>query len=124
MRMGRRSRARQRAAASAAEPARGGASADPGRQAGAERRPAATGAAPAGRRRRLLGLLNPFKFRRLTSSRARQGAIGFGLSAVLFAVLGWVTGQAAWFSSAVLLAILALAWGATAALMGRLDRSG
>jgi hypothetical protein len=122
MRMGRRSRARQRAAA--AEPARGGAP-GAGRQARAGRPPAAEAveAAPAGRRR-LRSLLNPFKFRRLTSTRARHGAIGFGLSAVLFAALGWLTGQAAWFSSAGLLAILALAWGATAALMARLDRSG
>jgi hypothetical protein len=106
MRMGRRSRARQRAGTAAAA------------QAG----PA--GSAPARRRRGWAGLLNPFKFRTLTRTRARAGAIGFGLSAVLFAALGWLTGQAAWFSSAGLLAILALAWGATAALMARLDRSG
>ena len=99
--MGRRSRARERAAAG--EP------------------PAAP---PRDRRRGWVGLLNPFRFRRLSRARARNGAIGFGLSAVLFAVVGWATGRAAWFSSAVLLAVLALAWGATAALLGRLDRPG
>jgi hypothetical protein len=105
--MGRRSRARQRAATAVA--------------AGAE--PAAQTTPRPGRRRPgWLRLLNPFKFRRLTSARARSGAIGFGLSAVLFAGLGWLTGEVAWFSSAVLLAVLALAWGAAAALMGRLDR--
>ena len=102
--MGRRSRARQRAATAVAarpEPA------TPARD----------------RRRSWVGLLNPFRFRRLTRSRARYGAIGFGLSAALFAVLGWSTGQASWFSSAVLLAVLALAWGAMAVLLGRVDRS-
>jgi hypothetical protein len=101
--MGRRSRARERAADSVA--------ARPGP------------AVPARRRRRWVGLLNPFKFRKLDRSRARYGAIGFGLSAVLFAVVGWVSGRPAWFSSAVLLGILALAWGVTAALMGGDDRS-
>jgi hypothetical protein len=106
--MGRRSRARQRAATAVA----------------ARSEPATPATPPRDRGRRgWLRLLNPFRFRRLTSSRARAGAVGFGLSAVLFAVLGWTTGQAAWFSSAVLLAVLALAWGATAALMGRIDRS-
>jgi hypothetical protein len=42
---------------------------------------------------------------------------------VLFAVLGMVTGDASWFSSAVLLGILTLAWGVTAALLGRGDPS-
>jgi hypothetical protein len=98
--MGRRSRARERAAASAVADG--------------------SGAVPAPERRRSWGsLLNPFKFRRLTRSRARAGAIGFGLAAVLFAVLGMVSGDVAWFSSAVLLAILAGAWGVTAALLGR-----
>jgi hypothetical protein len=72
--MGRRSRARERTAASAVAE-------DPG-------------AAPrsrTGRRRGWLRALNPFKFRQLTRSRARTGAIGFGLLAVLFAVLGMVT---------------------------------
>jgi hypothetical protein len=103
--MGRRSRARQRAATAVAarpEPA------TPPREQ---------------QRRHWVGLLNPFKFRRLTRSRARYGAVGFGLSAALFAVLGWSTGQASWFSSAVLLAVLALAWGATAVFMSRGDRS-
>ena len=97
--MGRRSRARERAAAAAVvrpEPA-----------APARERP----------RRHWARRLNPFKVRQLTRSRARAGAIGFGLSGVVFAVAGWLTGQAAWFSSAVLLGILALAWGVTAALL-------
>jgi len=108
--MGRRTRARQRAADAAAATA--AATAAPA--AGAEERP----------RRSWLGLLNPFRFRRLSSTRARHGAMGFGLSAVLFAVLGWMTGQVAWFNPAVLLAVLALVWGATAALMARAERSG
>jgi hypothetical protein len=102
--MGRRSRARDRAAASAVA--------------------ASSGAVPAPERRpSWRRALNPFKFRRLTRARARTGAIGFGLSAVLFAVLGVVSGEAAWFSSAVLLAILALAWGVSAVLLGRDDPS-
>ena len=102
--MGRRSRAREREAASAVA--------------------ARSGAVPAPERRRgWRSVLNPFRFRRLTRSRARAGAIGFGLSAVLFAVLGRVSGDAAWFSSAVLLAILALAWGVSAVLLGRGDPS-
>ena len=103
--MGRRSRARERAAASVAA------------------RPGAAVPAPEKRRRSWLGTLNPFKFRQLTRSRARAGAAGFGLAAVLFAVVGWLSGRPAWFSSAVLLGILALAWGVTAALMGGDDRS-
>ncbi len=103
--MGRRSRAREREAASAVA--------------------ARSGAVPAPERPRRgwRSVLNPFRFRRLTRSRARAGAIGFGLSAVLFAVLGRVSGDAAWFSSATLLAILALAWGVSAVLLGRGDRS-
>ena len=102
--MERRSRAREREAASAV----------------ADR----SGAAPApARRRGWLGALDPFKFRRLTRSRARAGAIGFGLAAALFAVLGMVSGDVAWFSSAVLLGILTLAWGVTAALLPGSDRS-
>ena len=102
--MGRRSRARERTAAAAA-------------------RPAAAVAAPQRTRRNWVRLLNPFKLRELTRSRARAGAIGFGLSGVVFAVAGWVTGEAAWFSSAVLLGILTLAWGVTAALLPGSDRS-
>jgi hypothetical protein len=104
--MGRRSRAREReqvaeSAAAAAEPS-----------------------APAGGQgqRRWLRLLNPFKFRELNRSRARNGAIGFGLAAVAFAVAGWVTGDPAWFSSALLLGILTVAWGGTALLLRRLER--
>jgi hypothetical protein len=93
--MGRRSRARDRAARPAPqEPAAG--------------RP----------RRGLWAALNPFSFQRPSRSRVGYAALGFGLLAVVFAVLGWLTGTAAWFNSAVLLAILALAWGARAALMG------
>ena len=104
--MGRRSRARERervaaSAAAAAEPAA------PARGRGGRR----------GRR-----LRNPFRLRGRDRARAPNGALGFGLAAVAFAVAGWVTGQAAWFSSAGLLAILTLAWGATAVLLGRLER--
>jgi hypothetical protein len=101
--MGRRSRAREREATAVAA------------------RPAP--ATPAEGRRSRLGFLNPFKFQRPSRSRVRYAAVGFGLSAVLFAVLGWVTGEAAWFNSAVLLAVLALAWGARALFMGEDDRS-
>jgi hypothetical protein len=103
--MGRRSRVRERAATAAAARSR------------------AAAPAPA-RRRSWLGLLNPFKIRPLTRARARAGAAGFGLAAVLFAVVGWVTGRPAWFSSAVLLAILALAWGLASAFLGEGDRPG
>jgi hypothetical protein len=103
--MGRRSRARERAAAAVVA------------------RPEPAAPAQEQRKRSWVRLLNTFKFRRLTRSRARAGAIGFGLSGVVFAVLGWLTGQVAWFSSAVLLGILALAWGAAAALLPGGDRS-
>jgi hypothetical protein len=95
--MGRRSRGRERAA-----------------------RPApAQGPEAAGRPRRRLGAaLNPFSFQRPSRSRIGYAAIGFGLLAVVFAFAGWLTGTASWFNSAVLLAILAVAWGARAALMG------
>ena len=104
--MGRRSRARERTAASAVAE-------DPG----------AAPPVPDRRRRGWLRALNPFKFRQLSRSRARAGAIGFGLSAVLFAVLGMVTKEVSWFSSAVLLAVLAVVWGITAVLVGRGDPS-
>jgi hypothetical protein len=101
--MGRRSRARDRAATPAAP---------------------AAGAAPAARPRRgVPGLFNPFSFKPPSRSKVRYAAAGFGLSAALFAVAGWLTGQPAWFNSAVLLAILALAWGARAAFMGKDDQS-
>ena len=102
--MGRRSRAREREATAVAA------------------RPAPAPARAEGRRSRL-GFLNPFKFQRPSRSRVRYAAIGFGLSAVLFAVLGMVTGEPAWFNSAVLLAVLALAWGARAFFMREDDRS-
>jgi hypothetical protein len=104
--MGRRSRARERATAEAVAEGPGVA------------RPV-----PERRRRGWLRALNPFKFRRLTRSRARNGAIGFGVLAALFAVLGRVTDEVSWFSSAVLLAILAVVWGVTAVLLGRGDPS-
>jgi uncharacterized membrane protein len=68
-------------------------------------------------------MLNPFGFRRPGRSRVRWAAIGFAVLAVVLAVLGWVTGTGAWFNSAVLLAILALLWGARAAFMRDDDRS-
>ena len=103
--MGRRSRARERAATAEAAQAR------------------ADAPAPAPRRS-WLRRLSPFRFRELNRRRARAGAAGFGLAALLFAVLGWATGQPAWFSSAVLLAILALVWGITSAFLSQGDRSG
>jgi hypothetical protein len=103
--MGRRSRAREREATAVAA-----------------RRAPATPAGAEGRRSRL-GFLNPFRFQRPSRSRVRYAAVGFGLSAVLFAVLGWLTGDPAWFNSAVLLVVLALAWGARAFFMREDDRS-
>jgi hypothetical protein len=105
--MGRRSRARDRDRAAAEAAAR--------TDAGAQ--------APQPRRRNWARLLNPFKFRQLTRSRARGGAIGFGLSALLCMVLGRVFEDVAWYSSAVLLAILAVAWGVTAFLLPGDERS-
>jgi hypothetical protein len=102
--MGRRSRARERAARPA--PAQPAAAAEAGRPG-----------------RGLLGMLNPFSFQRPTRSRVRWAAVAFAVLAVLFAVLGWATGTGAWFNSAVLLAILALLWGARAAFMREDDRS-
>jgi hypothetical protein len=102
--MGRRSRARERAVAEAA---------------------AGSGTVPAPERRRRswVQTLNPFKFRQLNRSRARAGAIGFGVLAALFMVLGRVTDEVSWYSSAVLLAVLAVVWGITAVLLGRGDPS-
>jgi hypothetical protein len=102
--MGRRSRAREREAAAVAA----GAAAAPARD------------TP---RRRWAQLLNPFKLQRPSRSRVRNAAVGFGLAGVLFAVIGWLTGEPTWFNSAVLLVILALAWGARAAFMREDDRS-
>jgi hypothetical protein len=103
MRMGRRSRARERAATAASA--------------------AASAPAERSRRGRALDLLNPFRLRPPSRSRVTLGAAGFGLSAVLFAVVGWLSGRETWFNSAVLLAILALVWGARAAFMRRDERS-
>jgi hypothetical protein len=104
--MGRRSRARDRAAASVAAPA---------------------GPATAAREpgwRRWVRLLNPFAGTRPTRSRARGTAVVFGVAAVLAAVVGRVTVEPAWYSSAVLLAILAVVWGLASAVLGDGDRSG
>ena len=83
--MGRRSRAREReelaVAAAAPEPA-------------------------PERRRSWRRALNPFKFRRLTRSRARAGAAGFGVLALVFVLLGRASDDVTWYSSAVLLALL------------------
>jgi uncharacterized membrane protein len=68
-------------------------------------------------------MLNPFGFQRPGRSRVRAFAIAFAVLAVLFGVLGWATGTGAWFNSAMLLAILALVWGARAAFMREDDRS-
>jgi hypothetical protein len=102
--MGRRSRARERAATAEAAQARADA-------------PAPTP------RRSWLRRLNPFRFRELSRRRARVGAAGFGLGAVLCMLIGRVSDDAAWFGWAVLLAILAVAWGITSALLGEGDRS-
>jgi len=103
--MGRRSRARERERA--APPAA-----------------AAPQAAPAATRRRgWLPALNPFKFRQLTRSRARAGAVGFGVLALVCMLLGWVLDDVAWYSSAVLLAILAVVWGLTSTLLRKDDPS-
>jgi hypothetical protein len=104
--MGRRSRARDRAAASVAAPA---------------------GPATAAREpgwRRWVRLLNPFARTRLTRARTRGTAVAFGLAAVLAVVVGRVAGEPAWYSSAVLLAILAVVWGLASAVLGDGDRSG
>jgi hypothetical protein len=104
--MGRRSRARERAAASVAAPA---------------------GPATAAREpgwRRWVRLLNPFARGRPTRARARGTAVVFGVAAVLAVVVGRVTGEPAWYSSAVLLAILAVVWGLASAVLGDGDRSG
>ena len=106
--MGRRSRARdreqERVAASTAE--------------------ARLAAEPAPERRRSWArALNPLKFRRLTRSRARAGAIGFGVLALVFVMLGRALDDVAWYSSAVLLALLAVVWGLTSLLLGNEDPS-
>ena len=104
--MGRRSRARarDRVAASA--------------------RAARPEAAPAPQRRRgWLSALNPFKFRQLTRSRARVGAVGFGVLALVCMLLGRTFEDVAWYSSAVLLAVLAVVWGISSALLGKGDPS-
>ena len=104
--MGRRSRARER------EQTASVAAADPG-------------AAPAPPRRRdWLSALNPFKFRRLTRSRARAGAVAFGVLALVCMLLGRIFEDVAWYSSAVLLAVLAVVWGISSALLGKDDPSG
>jgi hypothetical protein len=104
MGMGRRSRARDRAATAAAAEARAAA-------------PAPT------QRRSWLRQLNPFKFRELNRRRARAGAVGFGLGAVLCVLIGQASDDSAWFGWAVLLAVLAVVWGVTSALLGEGDRS-
>ena len=104
--MGRRSRARDRAAA------------DQGTAPARVAEPALT------RRRSWLRQLNPFKLRELNRRRARAGAVGFGLGAVLCMLIGQASDDSAWFGWAVLLAVLAVVWWATAALMGRAERSG
>ena len=103
--MGRRSRARER------ERAAPGAAADLGPAATPRRRP--------GR----LSALNPFRFRRLTRSRARAGAVGFGVLALVCMLLGRAFEDVAWYSSAVLLAILTVVWGISSVLLGKDDPS-
>ena len=85
---------------------------------------AAPEAAPARRRRRGLSALNPFKPRKLTRSRALAVAAAFGVGAIVCMLLGRMLDDVAWFSSAVLLAILAVVWGLTSTLLGKGDPSG
>jgi hypothetical protein len=101
--MGRRSRARERAAASVAAP------------------PPAAAREPG--RRRWARLLNPFG-RRPTRARARATAVVFGVGAVLLGLAGEATGEPGWYRSAALLAVLALVWGLAANVLGGGDRSG
>jgi hypothetical protein len=109
--MGRRSRARERGAASAAAPPAPAAQAPaaPAREQG---------------RRSWARMLNPFHSRRLSRARARNGAVVFGVGAILFLLAGRATSDPAWYSSAVLLAVLAVTWGITAALLRGDDGSG
>ena len=102
--MGRRSRARERVAATPARP---------------------EGAAPAPERQRRswARVLNPLKPRRLTRARARAAAIVFGVLALVCMLVGRVTDEVAWFSSAVLLAVLAVVWGISSVLLGGEDPS-
>src|SRR4029450_12547948 len=103
--MGRRTRARERAARP-----------DPPERADA----AGTEAAGRG----LAAMLNPFGFQRPGRSRVRWAAIGFGVLAVVLAVLGWVTGTGAWFNSAVRLATRPLRGGAGGGSRRKAARSG
>jgi hypothetical protein len=99
--MGRRSRARERAAASDAAP---------------------TGPARDQGRWGWLRFLNPFASGPPTRARARSSAVVFGVAAVACALVGRLTGEAGWYNSAALLAILALVWGLAAAFMDGRDR--
>ena len=83
----------------------------------------AAAAEPAPERRSRLRALNPFKFGRLTRSRARAGAVGFGVLALACMLLGRALDDVAWYSSAVLLALLAVVWGLTSILLGKDDPS-
>jgi len=86
--------------------------------------PADPETAPAPQRRRgWLSALNPFKFRQLTRSRARAAAVGFGVLALACMLLGRAFEDVAWYSSAVLLAILAVVWGISSVLLGKDDPS-
>ena len=102
--MGRRSRAREREATAVAAPA--------------------APATPAEGRRSRLGFLNPFKFQRPSRSRVRYAAVGFGLSAILFAVLGWVTGEGGLVQLGRAAGGPGPGLGARALFMGEDDRSG
>ena len=103
--MGRRSRARERATAPVAAPAE----------------PATAGREPGWRR--WVRLLNPFARTRPTRGRARVTAAVFGVAAVVAMVVGRLADEPAWYSSAVLLAILAVVWGLASTVLDG-DRSG
>jgi hypothetical protein len=104
--MGRRSRARERATASVVAPAE----------------PATVARQPGWRR--WVRLLNPFGGARPTRARARGTAAVFGVAAVVAVLVGRLTDEPAWYSSAMLLAILAVVWGLASAVLGDGDRSG
>jgi hypothetical protein len=88
--MGRRSRARTRAADPAGPPAEAGG-------------------------RSLARRLNPIRVP--TRARTRNGAIAFALASALFALLDWLTGASGLRGGVIPLAILAVLWGIRALTM-------
>ncbi|HYT25479.1 MAG TPA: hypothetical protein VEP73_03220 [Actinomycetota bacterium] len=111
--MGRRARARERAVAPATEATAVGR--------GLASR-AADGRAAAGtsRGRRVLGILNPLK----ATSRRRMAwaAVVFAVLGLALVVAGVATGRPEWYRPALLLGLLAVVWGARAALTAEAER--